>query len=121
MCAEHPYDKQIAMNRVGCDEDLFSELTLIFLAEGPEALAQIHKAVSRGDPEAIAEAAHSLKGALGTLAADSAQRAAQAVETLARAGDLQGVQEASASLALEIQRLTPAWGVVGSTLKRASI
>jgi signal transduction histidine kinase/CheY-like chemotaxis protein len=108
MCAEPPYDKQAAMNRVGGDDDLFNELALLFLADSPNALAQIHEAVSRGAPEAIAKAAHSLKGSLGTLAADSALRTAQTVETLARAGDLQGVQEASVSLALDIQRLTSA-------------
>ncbi len=42
------------------------------------------------------------------LAADDAVQAAQMVETLAKSGNLQGVQEATAALAVEIQRLTSA-------------
>ena len=71
-------------------------------------LSRVQRAISRGDPEAIAEVAHALKGSVGVLAADSAMCAAQTVETLAREGDLQGVQEAAASLAVEIQRLASA-------------
>ena len=107
-CAENPYDRQLAMDRAGCDEDLFSELVTIFLAETPGALARVHKAISSGDPEAIAVAAHAMKGSLGILAANDAIGAAQAVETLAKSGDLQGVQETAAALAVEVQRLTSA-------------
>jgi len=108
ICVKSPYDKQVALDRMEGDEGLFCELVTLFLTDGPEALARVHEAVSQGNALAIAMTAHALKGALGVLAADDALRAAQAVETLARAGDLQGVQEATASLAVEIQRLTSA-------------
>jgi len=71
-------------------------------------LTRVHETVSSGDPEAITEAAHALKGSMGVFAADDAVRAAQDVETLAHSGDLQGVQEATAALSVEIQRLTTA-------------
>ena len=107
-CNELPYDKPFALDRVGGDEDLFSELVAIFLAESPGALARVHEAVSSGDPEAIIEAAHSLKGSMGILAANDAVAAAQAVETLGRSGDLRGIQEAAAALSVEVRRLTSA-------------
>ena len=106
--AKCPYDKPEALERAGGDEDLFGELVAIFLDEAPGALAQVHDAVSSGDPEAITRTAHALRGSLGVLAADDAVRAAQSVETLSRSGDLQGVQETVAVLAIEIQRLTTA-------------
>ncbi|MBT3200434.1 MAG: Hpt domain-containing protein [Phycisphaerales bacterium] len=107
-CDQHPYNRQVALEQAGDDEDLLSELIGIFLSETPEAIAQIHNAVSNGNPEAIANSAHALKGSLGVLAADNAIQAAQKVETLAKAGDLQGLQEATTALAVEIQRLTTA-------------
>jgi CheY-like chemotaxis protein/HPt (histidine-containing phosphotransfer) domain-containing protein len=107
-CNELPYDKPFALDRVGGDEDLFSELVAVFLAESPGALARVHEAVSSGDPEAIIEAAHALKGSMGILAASDAVAAAQAVETLGQSGDLQGLQEATAALSVEVRRLTSA-------------
>jgi len=111
---ENPYDKQAAIARMGGDEDLFGELVTVFLADSPKVLVRIQRAVSHGDPETIAETAHALKGSLGVLAADKALHAAQAVETLAKAGNMQGLQEASASLALEVRDLS-------SALERESI
>jgi len=107
-CNELPYDKSFALDHVGGDEDMFSELVAIFLAESRGALARIHEAVSSGDPEAIVKAAHALKGSMGILAADDAVAAAQAVETLGQSGDLQGIQEATAALSVEVRRLTSA-------------
>ena len=107
-CAERPYNKPLAMERAGGDEDLFNELVAIFIEETPGALARVQGAVSSGDPKAVTEAAHALKGSLGVLAADDAVAAAQAVETLGRTGDLAGVQEATAALAVEVRRLVTA-------------
>jgi len=107
-CNKLPYDKPLALDRVGGDEDLFSKLVAIFLAESPGALARVHEAVSSGDPKAIIEAAHALKGSMGILAANDAAAAAQAVETLGQSGDLQGLQEATAALSVEVRRLTSA-------------
>ena len=107
-CAESPYDRRVALGRMRGDEEIFSELVAVFLTESPEALARVHRGVSSGDPEAIAEAAHALKGSLSILAANDAVGAAHAVVTLARSGDLAGVQEATAALAVEVRRLTVA-------------
>jgi HPt (histidine-containing phosphotransfer) domain-containing protein len=72
------------------------------------AVAQLHRGVSNGDPKAIGDAAHALKGSLLILSADDAAQAALAVEKLARSGDLSGLQQAMAQLAIEYQRLTTA-------------
>jgi CheY-like chemotaxis protein/HPt (histidine-containing phosphotransfer) domain-containing protein len=106
--SDQPYDRQVAIERVGGDEDLFCELVTIFLADSPKSLAKVHRAVSCGDAKAITQAAHAMKGSLGVFAADDALNAAKTVEALARSGDLQGVQEATASLSMEVQRLSSA-------------
>jgi len=107
-CAQSPYDRSVAMDHVGGDEDLFNELITIFLTETPGALAQVWSGVSSGDPEAITKAAHALQSSLGVLAANDAIRTALAIETLGKSGDLAGVQEAAAALSVEVQRLTSA-------------
>ena len=85
-----------------------NELIGILLEETPGALARVQQAVASGDPKAVRESAHTLKGSLAVLAADDAVAAALAVETLGRSGDLAGVQEATAHLGVEIKRLTTA-------------
>ena len=107
-CDEIPYDKALAMKRMGGSKDLFSELVAIFLDEAPKALARVQSSVSSGNPKTITEAAHALKGSLGILAADDAVAAALTVETLGRSGDLAGVQEATAALSVEVRRLISA-------------
>ena len=103
---EPPYDRQTALERVEGDEGLLDELATIFLDETPAMLAQVQQAVSDGDAEAIFQSAHAMKGPLAILAADAALQAAKDVESRARDGDLQGVQEFAATLAVEVQRLT---------------
>jgi two-component system sensor histidine kinase/response regulator len=103
-----PYDRQTLLERVGGDEDMLRELVGIFLDESPKTMTQLHRGVSNGDPKAIGDAAHALKGSLLILSADDAAQAALAVEKLARSGDLSGLQQAMAQLAIEYQRLTTA-------------
>ncbi|MCP4374849.1 MAG: response regulator [bacterium] len=102
---ECPYDKSAALERVGDSEELLAELIAILLDETPAALARVQQAVSSGDPKKVHESAHALKGSLSVISANDAAAAALAIETLGRSGDLAGVQEATATLALEIKRL----------------
>ena len=107
-CDTLPYDRQAALEFTGGDENLFRELVDIFLSEAPAMLTRVQHSVSNGDPKAIGDDAHALKGSLKVIAADNAAKAALAIETMGRSGDLQGVQEAAAALAVEFQRLTTA-------------
>ena len=105
---DNPYDRATAIELAGGDEFLFRELVTIFIIECPAMLHRVQTEITRGDPKAISAAAHAMKGSLGILAADAAAQAACDIETLARSGDLAGVQEASAVLAVEIRRLVEA-------------
>jgi PAS domain S-box-containing protein len=96
-----------AREHTGGDERLLRELVRLFLKEHPRWLTELRRAVTRGDPAALRAAAHSLKGALGTLGARVAFEAAARVEALGREGSLAGAQEACAVLETEIERLRP--------------
>ena len=60
----------------------------IFRADTPAHDEQIRKAIAPATTEALRQAAHALKGSLGTLDAPRAFHAAVRVEESARSGDL---------------------------------
>jgi HPt (histidine-containing phosphotransfer) domain-containing protein len=106
------FDESEALARVGGDRELLRELVGSFLQECPRWLEEVRAAVGRRDPARLRRAAHTLKGALGTLGAAVAFEAAQALETMGRDGDLSGAEEACSVLEEAVRRLDaalPAW------------
>ncbi|HUT34725.1 MAG TPA: response regulator [Planctomycetota bacterium] len=84
---ENPvFDRHAALRVVGGDADLFREVAGIFLEDCPRRLAEARSALERGDPEGLRRAAHTLKGAAGTICAVGVHRAARDLEDAARQG-----------------------------------
>ena len=98
-------DRNLALARVDGDESLLADLAKLFIEESPKMLAAVRQAVSSKDPERLQRAAHSLKGAVATFAAQNACEAALRLERLGRAGDLADAEKAYASLESQIERL----------------
>jgi CheY-like chemotaxis protein len=98
-----------ALERAGGDPELLRELVRLFLTEHPHWLAGLREGLAASrSAAALRDAAHSLKGALGTLAAQDAFDAALRVEALGRQGSLLGAEETCALLEQELERLRPA-------------
>jgi CheY-like chemotaxis protein len=95
-------DREIAIARTGGDRALLAELAGIFLEETPETLSRIERALEARDAPSIERLAHRLKGALLTLAAPAAARAALDLETAAGSG---AEREAFDRLRREVSRL----------------
>lgn len=73
---------------VGGNRALLREMALLCLSEdGPRLLAQLHDSMRAGDCAGIESAAHALKGLVAEFHAESATRAANALETAARDGN----------------------------------
>jgi HPt (histidine-containing phosphotransfer) domain-containing protein len=87
---------------------LLRELVRLFLTEQPRWLAGLREALAAGSAATLRDTAHSLKGALGALAARTAFDAAVRVEALGRQGSLRGAAETCALLEEELERLRPA-------------
>ena len=102
------FDPDRAQARLGGDRRLLREMIAIFRAESPRQMAAIRRAAMTSDLEALRHAAHSLKGALGTLDAPRAYQAAQRLETAARQGAASDVQPALRDLELEMTALARA-------------
>jgi HPt (histidine-containing phosphotransfer) domain-containing protein len=96
-----------ALDRVEGDLDLLKELADLFLEEAPNMVREIENAITTGDPTALQNAAHTLKGSVGNFAAPEAVAASFALEKMGRQQDLSNASPAFASLKHELERLTP--------------
>jgi CheY-like chemotaxis protein/HPt (histidine-containing phosphotransfer) domain-containing protein len=99
------FDVVRARSRLGGDRRLLRELIAIFRADRPALMNKIRGAMAAGDAEALRRAAHALKGALGTLDAPRAYRAAIRVEESARNGDLSRARRLVDTLSAELTLL----------------
>jgi HPt (histidine-containing phosphotransfer) domain-containing protein len=70
-------------------------------------MAELDQAIATTDLPLFERAAHTLKGAVSNFGALAAAEAAFILEKMGRAGDLNGVEDARASLGVELQRLDP--------------
>jgi HPt (histidine-containing phosphotransfer) domain-containing protein len=79
------FDRAAALARLDDDEDLLRDVLEQFVADAPAALAAIQTATAHWDRDALRDAAHTLKGSAGYVAADDLCVMAQALEGFARA------------------------------------
>ena len=80
---------------------VFSRVVRLFLEEAPVTLENIRTAVREGDADGIAQAAHKLRSASLNVGAVPLAEVSKELETLGRAGSLEGV----VSLATELDEL----------------
>jgi two-component system, sensor histidine kinase and response regulator len=101
-------DGAALLERVAGDEQLAREVAGLFLSYGPNMMSRIEEAIESLESAEIEAAAHSLKGAVGNLAADRAFQAARSLEMMGRQGEMENVREAFATLQKEIHDLSGA-------------
>jgi two-component system, sensor histidine kinase and response regulator len=106
--APPPWNPDVALAGVDGDRDILGEIVAALIETAPASIAAIRGAAKAGDSAALADAAHSLKGAVSTLAAEPTHGAAARLESLARAGDLAGAIEQCDPLEREMARLVDA-------------
>lgn len=89
----------VALERLGGDEEFFAELVELFVAECPKLLSDIGEALRQEDSTGLEHAAHTLKGAVSNFEAERATELAANLESMGRTGDL--LEAASTYVALE--------------------
>jgi CheY-like chemotaxis protein/HPt (histidine-containing phosphotransfer) domain-containing protein len=87
-----------ALDRVGGDRELLSELAALFLDEYPRLMAEAQAGIETGKLAAASGAAHQLKGLLAQFGSEQGRHSALALESSAKAGDSPGSQAALDSL-----------------------
>ena len=91
---EEYYDVSAAVKAVEEDWELLHSLINLFLVSGPQLMAELRQAFHSEQWESVKKGAHQLKGALGTLQAGPASRAAALVEKLTETPDSPRLSEA---------------------------
>lgn len=103
-----PLSRDALLTRVGGDVALVAAMVSLFIDECPRQLADVRDAVAAQDAAALAQAAHSLKGAVSNFLAPAATQAAAQLELLGLSGDLAASAVALRTLEAELDRLVPA-------------
>jgi HPt (histidine-containing phosphotransfer) domain-containing protein len=92
------FNRDELMERVESDTDLLSTLVGVFKADRPNLMGAIEEAIAAGDSEALASAAHTIKGALSVFSAEPARVLAERLENSSRAGQADGAEALYAQL-----------------------
>ena len=79
-----PFDREALMARVESDVELLSTLVAVFKADRPSMMAEIEEAVLAGDAVALADSAHTIKGALSVFGVEPARSIAERLEAAGR-------------------------------------
>jgi len=99
------WDRAAALERLGGDEALLSELMEMLLDQISGGIAHLSEAIGRGDAREVEQIAHSLKGASANLGAERFRQCAFQLEQLGRSGNLSGAANALAKLQEEAELL----------------
>lgn len=100
------WDRNFALEQAGDDEEMLAELLVLFHDSSASDLARINDGLAVEDAVAVADAAHSIKGAAASLGVEGVRKTAAELEKKGRAGDLsQGKM-----LAIELSLLLKAFG-----------
>jgi two-component system sensor histidine kinase/response regulator len=95
------------LERVEGDQELLAEMIQLFLADAPQLIDAMRKALLQGDMVLLERAAHSLKGAAGNMSAEVTVGAALRLEQSAKKGDAESSKANLVALEGAIQRLLP--------------
>lgn len=87
------------------DPDLLADLIQAFLADTPRLLQDLRQAVTGGNLREIAAVAHTMKGVVTNFEANRCYQAALQLERVCAEGASEQVQESSAQLEREVERL----------------
>jgi CheY-like chemotaxis protein len=100
-----PLDLDALIENFDGDRELVSMLAGVLEDSCSCQLSEMNDAVTRGDAEGLARAAHKLKGSVANFCADAAVDAANRLEGIAQTGNLSIAAGALAVLEKEIERL----------------
>ena len=96
------------LTRVDGDWDLLREVSGLYFDESPKLMRQIRENIAAAAAVDLAKSAHTLKGMLANLGAQSATEAALSLERTGKSGDLSAADACCETLEREVDRFTQA-------------
>ena len=101
-------DVSLVLARLEGDMQLLKDMVGLFLEDYPRLLSEVQEAIAHGDSQALARAAHAVKGSVANFAARDAFDAALALETIGRDGDMARAEHTYAVMERKVKRLSSA-------------
>ena len=99
-------DSAALLAGVGGTPTLLAEVVRVFLTDAPGMLERLRDAARAGNGDALAAAAHAIKGSVGLFTDGEAFLSARRLEQIARAGDRKAIDAACADLEKAVAGLT---------------
>ncbi|MBW2298285.1 MAG: response regulator, partial [Deltaproteobacteria bacterium] len=99
------FDRKALLQAFDNDWNFFMEVVDMFVADYPQMMMDIRKAISNADPSVLERTAHALKGMLGNFQVDASVQKAFTLERLGRDGSLENAEEIFDALTDELARL----------------
>ncbi len=96
--ADVKWDRAFALEQSGDDEELLDELVGLFNDASASDLASMKDGFSNNDLQAMADAAHSIKGAAASMGIEGVRAVAASLEKAGRSGDVENVDVLMANL-----------------------
>lgn len=100
-----PIDFSDVLERIGGDRSFLDELLALYFDEFSSKKANLKKAITQGNFQAVGEIGHSLKGSSANLGLGPLQRASCAVELAGKAKNREKAEEAVSHLEKEFENL----------------
>ncbi|PKO33163.1 MAG: hypothetical protein CVU34_14090 [Betaproteobacteria bacterium HGW-Betaproteobacteria-7] len=91
-------NRQNILERLGGDEEIYTMMLDMYLQDLDANCASLSAAIASGQAIEIRREAHTIKGLLATFSDDRGAAAAYVVEQQAKAGDMNGLAAAAATL-----------------------
>jgi signal transduction histidine kinase/DNA-binding NarL/FixJ family response regulator len=99
------FNPQDLLKRVGGNPRVLRDLARIFLEDTPKRKSAIRKAIAAQDSEALARAAHALRGSVATLGASEIAEDARKIEAMGRSGRITEASDILAPFEGKLSRL----------------
>ncbi len=100
------FDEAALLERTEGSVELCSLLVETFLKEVPEHLSKVKTAMEQRDAKQLAASTHGLKGAVANFTSGPALQSTKALENIAKAGRMDGAEEAYRKLTADLDALT---------------
>ncbi len=99
--------KALASN-LGIDDDDFIELAELLVTTSNDDLKKVEQGLANNDPEQVAAASHSIKGAAGNMGFEDISAMAAEMEQSGRKGSLDGLEAKIALIKKELATISEA-------------
>ncbi len=112
------FDFDALRDRVEQDVDLLGEMVDLYLSSAPLLVEKIKSAIAARDGEKVAHAAHTLKGMLSSMCANTCAETARHLETIGREDEFEQSQQVLSTLNGQLERLRVVLTKVGEEVSQ---